>query len=105
MRPTARDGRKAELASARPTPAWPSGSNAERAPGRGHRAPRARGGVVGASSPTASSGQDLCVEHRCGEWKMPGKDGAGGAHRGSRSPVRQFGGGGAMVFQRRRQLR
>jgi hypothetical protein len=30
------------------------------------------------------------VEHRCREWKTPDKEGAGGAHRGSRSPTRQF---------------
>jgi hypothetical protein len=73
-----------------PAPAWPGGSDAERAPDRGHRAPRAHGGATGAGSPAASSGQGLRVEYRCGEWKAPGKEGVGGAHRGSRSPARQF---------------
>jgi hypothetical protein len=48
--------------------------------GRGHRAPRAHGGAAGAGSLAANSGQDLPMEHRCGEWETPCKEGASGAH-------------------------
>jgi hypothetical protein len=58
------------------------GSGAERLLGRGHRAPHAHGGVAGAGSPVASSGQGLHMEHQCREWETPGKEGAGGAHQG-----------------------
>jgi hypothetical protein len=71
-----------------PAPAWPGESGVERAPGRGHRAPPAHGGAVGVGSLAASLGQGLRVEHQCGEWKTPGKEGASGAHRWSRSLMR-----------------
>jgi hypothetical protein len=38
-------------------------------------------------------------KNHCAVGDAPGKDGISGAHRGSRSPVKQFGGGGAMVLQ------
>jgi hypothetical protein len=66
------------------------GSGAERLLGRGHRAPHARGGVVGAGSPVASSGQGLRLEHRCGEWEMTGKEGGSGL---TEAAMRQRGGG------------
>jgi hypothetical protein len=62
--------------------------------------------AVGAGSSMASSGQGFHVEHRCGEGETPGKDGAGGAHRGLRSMARRCkrlraaafnGGRGALV--------
>jgi hypothetical protein len=57
--------------------AWSHGP----AGGRGHRAPRACGGVAGAGSPAADSGSSLRVEHWCGEGVALGTVTGNGAHQ------------------------